>query len=125
MKILDEKIEVTEENYFIVAAKHYNNPQCTSTEEFYDDLNRIKYIKRLINRYYETGELSERLLINHIIVFYNVFGIEIATKLLAVKLEFKYWKVLKACLVRLKYIESKDLVGIDMDWKVVNLLRKI
>jgi hypothetical protein len=125
MKILSEKIEVTEENYLIVAAKHYNNPQCSSTEEFYDDLNRVKYIKRLINRYYETGELADRLLINHIIVFYNVFGIEIATKLLAVKLEFKYWKVIKPCLIRLKYIEQKDLVGIEMDKKVIEVLRKI
>lgn len=125
MKILSEKIEVTEENYLIVAAKHYNNPQCSSTEEFYDDLNRIKYIKRLINRYHDTGELADRLLINHIIVFYNVFGIEIATKLLAVKLEYKYWNVIKPCLIRLKYIEPKDLTGIDMDQNVVNALRKI
>jgi len=125
MEILSEKVEVTEENYLIVAAKHYNNPQCSSTEEFYDDLNRIKYIKRLINRYLETKELSERLLINHIIVFYNVFGIEIATKLLAVKLELKYWPVIKPFLVKLKYLEATDLVGIEMDATVITALRKI
>lgn len=125
MKILSEKVEVTEENYLIVAAKHYNNPQCSSTEEFYDDLNRVKYIKRLINRYFDTSELSERLLINHIIVFYNVFGIEIATKLLAVKLPFKYWKVIKPFLVKLKYVDTEDLVGIEMDKQVIEALRKI
>lgn len=125
MKILSEKVEVTEENYLIVAAKHYNNPQCSSTDEFYDDLNRVKYIKRLINRYFDTSELSERLLINHIIVFYNVFGIEIATKLLAVKLPFKYWKVIKPFLVKLKYVDTEDLVGIEMDKQVIEALRKI
>ena len=125
MKILSEKIEVTEENYLIVAAKHYQNPQCTSTEEFYDDLNRVKYIKRLINRYFDTQEISERLIINHIIVFYNVFGIEIATKLLAVKLEHKYWTVIKCFLVKLNYLTSSDLSGIHMDKKVVEALRKI
>jgi hypothetical protein len=125
MKILSEKIEVTEENYLIVAAKHYNNPQCSSTDEFYADLDRIKYIKRIINRYLETGELSDRLLINHIIVFCNVFGIEIGVKMMAVKLDHKYWPVIKAFLVFLKYIEPTDLVGISMDPNVIKVLREI
>jgi hypothetical protein len=125
MKILSEKIEVTEDNYLIVAAKHYNNPQCSSTDEFYADLDRIKYIKRIINRYLETGDLSERLLLNHIIVFCNVFGIEIGVKMMAVKLEYKYWSVIKTILVFLKYIQSTDLIGIDMDKNVIKVLREI
>lgn len=125
MQIFSEKVEVTDENYLIVAAKHYNNPQCFSTEEFYEDLNRIKYIKRLINRYLESGDLSERLLLNHIIIFCNVFGIEIGVKLMAVKLEYKYWSVIKTFLVFLKYLEPTDLVGIKMDNKIIKLLREI
>ena len=125
MNILSEKIEVTQENYLIVAAKHYNNPQCSSTDEFYADLDRIKYIKRIINRYLETGDLSDRLLLNHIIVFCNVFGIEIGVKMMAVKLDYKYWSVIKPILVFLKYIEPTDLIGIDMDRNVINVLRKI
>ena len=125
MKILSEKVAVTEDNYLIVAAKHYNNPQCSSTDEFYADLDRIKYIKRIINRYLETGELSDRLLLNHIIVFCNVFGIEIGVKMMAVKLEYKYWSVIKTILVFLKYIEPTDLIGIDMDANVITILRKI
>jgi len=125
MKILSEKVAVTEDNYLIVAAKHYNNPQCSSTDEFYADLDRIKYIKRIINRYIETGDLSERLLLNHIIVFCNVFGIEIGVKMMAVKLEYKYWSVIKTILVFLKYIEPTDLIGIDMDANVIKILRKI
>ena len=125
MNILSEKIEVTQENYLIVAAKHYNNPQCSSTDEFYADLDRIKYIKRIINRYLETGDLSDRLLLNHIIVFCNVFGIEIGVKMMAVKLDYKYWSVIKPILVFLKYIEPTDLIGIDMDKNVIRVLREI
>ena len=125
MKILSEKTEVTEDNYLIVAAKHYSNPQCSSTDEFYADLDRIKYIKRIINRYLESGDLSERLLLNHIIVFCNVFGVEIGVKMMAVKLGYKYWSVIKTILVFLKYIEPTDLVGIDMDSKIINVLREI
>ena len=118
-------IEVNEENFLLVAAQHYNNPQCASTEEFYNDLQRIKYMKRLLNRYLATGELSERLLLNHIIVFFNVFTVPIAVRLLAVKLEYKYWSVLKAYMVFLNYIEPTDLVGIDMDKETINKLREI
>ena len=125
MNILSEKIEVTQENYLIVAAKHYNNPQCSSTDEFYADLDRIKYIKRIINRYLETGDLSDRLLLNHIIVFCNVFGIEIGVKMMAVKLDYKYWSVIKPILVFLKYIEPTDLIGIVMDTNVIKVLREI
>jgi len=118
-------IEVNEENFLLVAAQHYNNPQCASTEEFYNDLQRIKYMKRLLNRYLATGELSERLLLNHIIVFFNVFTVPIAVRLLAVKLEYKYWGVLKAYMVFLGYIEPTDLVGIDMDTETIKKLREI
>ena len=118
-------MNLDEDSFLLYAAKCYDMRTAISAEEFYDDLNRIKYIKRLINRYLETKEISERLLINHIIVFYNVFGIEIATKLLAVKLELKYWPVIKPFLIKLKYLETKDLVGIEMDTTVINALRKI
>ena len=118
-------IEVNEENFLLVAAQHYNNPQCASTEEFYNDLQRIKYMKRLLNRYLATGELSERLLLNHIIVFFNVFTVPIAVRLLAVKLEYKYWGVLKAYLQFLGYIESTDLVGIDTDEETLNKLKEL
>jgi len=125
MKIFNEYVDVNEENYIIVAAQYYSNPQCSSTEEFYEDLNRIKYIKRLINRYQDTGDLSDRLLMNHIIVFCNVFTIPIGIKLMALKLEYKYWSVIKPFLVYLKYITTEDLSGIQMDQKVVEVLRKI
>jgi len=125
MKIFNEHVDVTEENYIIVAAQYYSNPQCSSTDEFYEDLNRIKYIKRLINRYHETGDLSDRLLMNHIIVFCNVFTINIGIKIMALKIEYNCWAVIKPFLVKLKYILPDDLTGIDMDPKVVKVLRNI
>ena len=66
-----EKLDET--NFLLYCAKYYDNPQCFDTQEFYDDMNRIKYIKRLFNKYYESGELKERLIINHIVVLCNVF----------------------------------------------------
>lgn len=76
---------LTEENFDLFAAKHYDNPTCFSREEFEEDINRFKYIKKLVYRYIDRGELRERLILNHIIVLYNVFG-EAATRMMAYRL---------------------------------------
>ena len=81
-------MELTEQTFLIYASKHYDNPQCSSYEEFEDDLKRIQYLKRLFNRYEGSGELKERLILNHIIVLYNCFGLA-ATNILFLKLEIK------------------------------------
>lgn len=78
-----EKLD--ESNFLLYAAKHYDNPQCFDTIEFYEDLKRFKYIKRLFNRYADEGELKERLILNHIVILFNVFGVEPATKMLFLK----------------------------------------
>jgi len=83
-----EKLDET--NALLYAAKHYDNPQCFDTLEFYEDLSRFKYLKRLFKRYEETGELKERLIINHLVVIYNVFGVEAATRLLFLKMDGFY-----------------------------------
>lgn len=83
-----EKLD--ESNALLYAAKHYDNPQCFDTLEFYEDLSRFKYLKRLFKRYEETGELKERLIINHLVVIYNVFGVEPATRLLFLKMDGFY-----------------------------------
>ena len=77
---------LTEETFLLYAAKHYDNPQLQSEEEFYDDLKKFKYIKRLFNKYSESGELKERLILNHIVVLTNVFGPEAAVKMLFLRL---------------------------------------
>jgi len=117
--------QLTEENLLLYAAKHYSNPRCIDAEEFYEDLNRIKYIKRLLNKYEESGKISERLILNHLIVFFNVFGIDPALKMLEFKLDEKYWPVIKPFLIFLKYIRNDQYTDIKMDQNVVDVLRKI
>ena len=117
--------ELTEENLFLYAAKHYRNPGFTDIEEFYEDLKRFKYIKRLLNRYLESGELAERLLLNHLIVIFNSFGIEAGLNILELKLDDKHWPVIKPFLIYLKYIKDNQYTGINMDQNVVKVLRKI
>ena len=117
--------KLTEQNLLLYAAKHYYNPRFSDIEEFNEDLKRLKYIKRLVNRYLETGKLSERLILNHIIILFNVFDIEPALNMLEIKLDEKQWSVVKPFLIFLNYIKNDQLIGIDMDKKVVEALRKI
>ena len=91
--------DLNEKNFLLYAMKEYNNPQCTNVEEFNDDLKKIKYIKRLLNQYVSEGVLKERLLLNHIIIFYNVFPPAAATRILFFKIEEKFWPILKPCLL--------------------------
>ena len=117
--------ELTEKNLLLYAAKHYSNPTFSDIEDFHEDLKRFKYIKRLLNRYLETDDLSERLILNHLIVIFNMFGIEAALNILDLKLEEKHWPVVKPFLIFLKYIKNNEYTGITMDPTVVETLRKI
>ena len=99
-----EKLD--ESNFLLYCAKYYDNPQCFDTQEFYDDLNRIKYIKRLLNKYAETGDLKERLILNHLVVLYNVFGPVHASRILFFKLKGLY-SYLKPFLEFLGYMPNK------------------
>ena len=91
------------------AIKNYDNPQCEGEKEFEDDLKRFKYIKRLLRRYYDTGVLKERLLLNHLIVLNNVFSAEAATTLLLYKIQPTYWPALKSFLIFLNSIKPGEL----------------
>ena len=103
---------LNEKNFFLYAAHHYNNPQCTGIEDFYDDLKSIKYLKRLFNRLINKNELKGRLIVNHIILLSNVFGVEASTKMLFFKLEEQYWPVLKPFLIYLNHLPD-NIAGID------------
>jgi len=96
--------DLNEKNFLLYAMKEYDNPQCVQVEEFYDDLKKVKYIKRLFNQYLNEGVLKERLLLNHIIVFYNVFPVRSATRILFLKIEEEFWPILKTFLVYLSYM---------------------
>lgn len=82
-----DTIVLSENNFLLYAAAHYNNPQCYDIEEFNEDLKRFKYIKRLLNKYIEYGDIKERLILNHIIALNNVFDPSIIAKMLFVKLD--------------------------------------
>ena len=124
--------DLNEKNFLLYAMKEYDNPQCVQVEEFYDDLKKVKYIKRLFNQYLNEGVLKERLLLNHIIVFYNVFPVRSATRMLFLKIEEKFWPILKTFLVYLSYMpEIIDSINgrailsddIQLDQGVVDRLR--
>ena len=116
---------LTEENFTLFAAKSYSNPSCTEIGEFYDDLNRFKYLKRLLKRYLEHDDMQYRLILNHIIILYNVFGIKPANKMMFYKLEKRYWPVVKTFLVYLHYLPEDEIVHVPLDLAVVEVLRKI
>ena len=126
--------DLNEKNFLLYAMKEYNNPQCTEVEEFNDDLKKIKYIKRLLNQYVSEGVLKERLLLNHIIVFYNVFPPAAATRILFFKIEERFWPILKPFLFYLKLMPEDKIESIMgreittneilMDQGVIDSLRK-
>lgn len=117
--------KITPANWLMFAMHNYDNPQCESEEEFLDDVKRFKYLKRLFKKYQETGELKERLILNHIIVLSNVFGIEASGILLFFKIDKDYWPALKTFMIYLHMIPETEMQQIDMDPKVWKILEKI
>lgn len=126
--------QLTEQNFTMYALKNYDNPGCVGMDEFMDDLKRFKYIKRLLRKHDIGKELRERLILNHIIVLGNLFGIDATTKMLFFKIEEKFWPQLKAFLVFLNYMPLKIIVSKDIeiseqdipiDEDIYNILKKI
>ena len=117
--------KITNDNILFFALKHYDNPQCEGEKEFYDDMKRFKYIKRLLKKYSQDGIVKERLLLNHIIVINNVFGPEAASTLLLFKIEPEFWPQLKSFLVYLGMLPENELREIDDDEKITEVLRKL
>ncbi len=124
---------MTEENFMLFAAKYYENPHCTDLLEFHDDLKRIRYLKRLFKKYEQTGDLKERLILNHLLVLYNVFEHRAMTRILVFKLE-KQLEYLKPFLIFLNYwrtdignVNGKQIVDTDipLDDNIVKKLRII
>jgi len=117
------------ENFMMFAMKTYTNPQCTSIEEFHEDLNRIKYIKRLLGKYNKKGIIKARLILNHIIILNNVFGNEACSRILFHKLEEEFHSPIKTFLEFLNYLPKKlpdiDLSKIPQEHKILIELKKI
>ena len=126
--------DLNEGNFLMYSMKEYNNIQCVDIEEYYDDLKKIKYIKRLFNIYLNDGQLKERLILNHLIVFYNVFPIQAGTRILFYKIEEHFWPMLKTFLIfldrmpdKIESIRGKTILSTDikLDDGIVTRLRTI
>lgn len=122
--------KLTEDNFLLYAMHHYDNPQCHSVQEFEEDLRKFLYLKKLISRYKNNGELRERLILNHIIVLYNIFG-EAATRMLFYKIDESCWDTLTTFLVYLgrmpEIIPEYNIItsNVVLDENIITTLRKI
>jgi hypothetical protein len=123
--------ELTEDNFLLFAAKAYDRTAFTGIKEFHEDLGRIKSIKGLLKRYKNTGKLSDRLILNHIICLHNVFG-DALVPILFFKTESGCWPQVKTFLVFLDYLEEGSRVlptvlesDISLDSNIINILRRI
>tara|TARA_B100000575_G_C22976982_1_gene563793 strand:+ start:335 stop:697 length:363 start_codon:yes stop_codon:yes gene_type:complete len=117
--------KITNDNILLFALKYYDNPQCEGEKEFYDDMKRFKYIKRLLKKYSQDGIVKERLLLNHIIVLNNVFGPDAASTLLLFKIEPEFWPQLKSFLTYLNMLPIGELKEIDDDEKISKVLKEL
>jgi len=119
--------ELNESNYYLFAIKFYDNPQALTTEDFENDLKRIRYVKRLLKKYKSTGELKTHLILNHLIVLFNVFN-DAAVPLLFYNLESDLWPSIKSFLVFLNRIPEyprTKVHDIQEDPKCLSHLKKI
>lgn len=125
---------VDDKTLLLFAMQHYDNIHCRTVEEFEEDIGHITHLVRLLNRYHRNGSLRDKLIINHIIVLSNVFGIDAAIKMLFCKVEKPLWSILKTFLIYLDYLpdvvhgvngESIDTVKIPLDENAIKVLRSI
>ena len=107
------------------AIKEYDNPQAVGEKEFYDDMKRFKYLKRLFKKYSKTGILKERLIMNHIIILQNVFKPDAVKLLLFYKISQEHWSLLKTFLVFLNYMIDTELNHVSTDKKLMGKLKGI
>ena len=126
--------DLNDDNFLMFAMREYINVQCIDIEEFYDDLKKIKYIKRLFNAYKNNGQLKERLILNHLIIFYNVFNVPAGTRILFYKIEKDFWPMLKTFLIyldrmpdKIDSIRGETIIASDiqLDDIIVSRLRSI
>ena len=127
-------VELTEDNFIMFAIKNYDNPSCSGMAEFNDDVKRFKYLKRLFRKARNHKDLKERLILNHLIVLYNLFWPEAATRMLFFKIDKDDWPKLKTFLVFLNYMpeflmlpsgDSIPSAEIKLDPALIDILRNI
>ena len=120
--------ELNEKNYLMFAIKHYDNPQSVTVDDFMEDMKKFKYLKWLLKRYLKTGVLRVNLILNHLIILFNVFG-EGTLPLLMYKLGEEYYAIIKTFLLYLNRIDPQNTTGIfaniNIDDDVLDLLNAL
>ena len=118
--------KITAKNFQAFAMKYYDDPQCEDIEDFKEDVRRFRQLKRLLHRYHDLGELRERLMLNHTICLFNVFGFEPCMRMLEFKIkEDKHWTSIKTLLLYLGYVEDSWKPEIKIDKVLVERLRDL
>ena len=117
--------ELNNENFELYAAKHYRNEACLDVQEFKEDVARFKYVLRLLRRYKESGIVQERLILNHLIVIYNVFDISAATRILFYKIEPDLWPTIKTFLIYLSYMPEDKYSQVTIDLTLAKKLQAL
>ncbi len=112
-------LPITDQDLVLYAARHYDNPSCHGVEEFYSDLSIPTHLKKLFGRYVQNGDLKENLVINHIILFYNVFDPRAGTRILFFKIDKSYHSILKTFLVFLNRVEENTVFSEDLDFRKI------
>ena len=115
----------TEKNIKQYAVENYTNKACLSSDEFWEDFNKIKYVKRLLGRYVNDNDLRERLILNHLIGFYNVFEIKAASRMLFLRVDDELKPALKTFLIFLNYLPQGWYTEIPLDDKIIRILREL
>lgn len=123
MKLFDE---LNDDNFILFASRYYENPQCSSLDEFHEDLSRFRYVKRLVNKYIKGEELRERLILNHIIIIFNSFGVGPSKKMIWHKFKTPQERaIIKPFLVYMNYMKSDEMISVSLDTHVVQRLRSL
>ena len=124
---MSEKLDddLLEEDLVRFAIKQYYTPLGIDFDEFYTDLKRFQYVKRLLNRYCDYGKLGERLVLNHLIIIFNVFGYYGGLKILETKLDDRHWPIIKPFLLFLKAIRKSQYADVIVDKEVEEKLKEI
>lgn len=104
------QFNLTKDTFLLYAIKCYDTSGFRGKQEFLEDIKRFRYIKKLLNRFKTSGELKERLILNHIIILYNMFGAEATVKMLFFKLDEIYWAEIKTFLLYLNLMPSNIIL---------------
>ena len=122
-------VKLNDTNFMMFAIKNYENPQCEGIAEFHEDLQRVKYIKRLFSKYLKNGVLRERLILNHIIILSNLFGPQACTRILFFNINTIHHSYLKTFLYYLNYLPASipeiNLNYVNLDNKILSILEKM